>query len=129
MLGLLIGLLTILPVRVASFLMGRLFAGLGRNPWHKRAKDQMKLALPEFSKAERQIWLREMWDNLGRTAAEFIKTRQMLNKGYIKFEGLHHLADHNGGFVIGAHLGQLGSSIHAGTLHKCENWSHLPPVK
>ena len=41
----------------------------------------------------------------GQDAAEFIKTRQMLNKGYIKFEGLHHLADHNGGFVIGAHLG------------------------
>ena len=40
----------------------------------------MKLALPECSKAERQIWLREMWDNLGRTAGEFIKTRQMLNK-------------------------------------------------
>ena len=106
LLGLLIGLLTISPLRVASFVMGRLFARLGPvTPWHKRAEDQMKLALPEYSKAERQIWLSEMWENLGRTAAEFIKTRQMLNKGYIQFEGLHHLTDHDGGFVIGAHLG------------------------
>jgi len=106
LLGLLIGLLTILPVRISSFLMGRLFAMLGPiTPWHKRAKEQMKLALPEYSKTERRIWLCEMWDNLGRTAAEFIKTRQMLNKGYIQFEGLHHLAGHDGGFVIGAHLG------------------------
>ena len=106
LLAFLIGLLTILPVRIASFLMGRLFVGLGPiTPWHKRAKEQMKLALPEYSKVEQQAWLREMWDNLGRTAAEFIKTRQMLKKGYIQFEGLHHLAEHNGGFVIGAHLG------------------------
>ena len=46
-----------------------------------------------------------MWDNLGRTTAEFIKTRQMLDKGYIQFEGLQHLDGHEGGFVIGAHLG------------------------
>ena len=61
LLGLLIGLLTILPLRVASFVMGRLFAGIGpMTPWRKRAEDQMKLAMPEYSKAERQIWLREM---------------------------------------------------------------------
>ena len=57
LLSFLIGLLTISPLRVASFVMGRLFAGLGPiTPWHKRAEDQMKLALPEYSKAERQIW-------------------------------------------------------------------------
>lgn len=105
-LGFLIGLLAILPVHVASFLMGRLFVLLGPiTPWHKRAEDQIELALPEHSQAERQIWLCEMWDNLGRTAAEFIKTRQMLDKGYIQFEGLHNLEGQSGGFVIGAHLG------------------------
>ena len=129
MLGLLIGLLTLTPLRVASFVMGRLFAGLGPiTPWHKRAEDQMKLALPEYPKAERQIWLREMWDNLGRTSAEFIKTRQMLNKGYIQFEGLHHLTDMMV-FCDWCSFGQLGSSIYARTLHKCENWFNLPPIE
>lgn len=102
----LFGLLAALPVGLASFCLGRLFVWLGpMTPWHKRAAEQMALALPHSKQTEKQVWLRQMWDNLGRTSAEFMKTRQMLDKGYIQFEGLHHLDGHEGGFVIGAHLG------------------------
>ena len=103
---LIFGLLAILPVRLASFSMGRLFGLIGPlTPWHKRAEDQMMLALPDSLPEQRQLWLADMWDNLGRTAGEFMKTRHMLDKGYIRFEGLHHLDGHEGGFVISAHLG------------------------
>ena len=104
--ALLFGLLAVLPVGLASYCLGRLFIWLGPlTPWHKRAAEQMNLALPNHQQTDKQLWLTEMWDNLGRTTAEFIKTRQMLDKGYIQFEGLHHLDGHEGGFVIGAHLG------------------------
>lgn len=104
--ALLIGLLALLPVSLASVCMGKLFVWLGPlTPWHSRAAEQMDLALPDSSQTDKQVWLRQMWDNLGRTAGEFIKTRHMLDKGYIQFEGLQHLDGHEGGFVIGAHLG------------------------
>ena len=104
--ALLFGLLAILPVGLASFCLGRLFAWLGpMTPWHKRAADQMALALPDAGHSDKHIWLTQMWDNLGRTTAEFFKTSQMLKKGYIQFDGLQHLEGHDGGFVIGAHLG------------------------
>ena len=104
--ALLFGLLAIVPVPLASFVMGRLFSLIGPfTPWHKRAEDQMKLALPDSLPEQRRLWLSQMWDNLGRTAGEFMQTRQMLDKGYIRFDGLHHLDGHEGGFVIAAHLG------------------------
>ena len=104
--ALIFGLLAVLPVGLTSFCMGKLFVWLGPlTSWHKRAAEQMELALPNHPSADKKVWLAEMWDNLGRTTAEFIKTRQMLDKGYIQFEGLQHLDGHEGGFVIGAHLG------------------------
>ena len=104
--ALLFGLLAVLPVGLASYCLGRLFVWLGPlTSWHKRAAAQINLAFPDHRQSDKQILLTEMWDNLGRTTAEFVKTRQMLDKGYIQFEGLQNLEGHQGGFVIGAHLG------------------------
>ncbi len=44
---------------------------------HQRALDNLALALPETSVAERQRIALAMWDNLGRTFAEFFHLRQI----------------------------------------------------
>jgi KDO2-lipid IV(A) lauroyltransferase len=65
-------LLSALPVEVASNLSGaawRLVAPhLGR---HQRALDHLALAYPDRTVAERDGIARQMWENLGRTFAEF----------------------------------------------------------
>ena len=63
----------------ASAFMGRcwrLFAPL--NSRHRRADAHLALALPHLSAAERRVILGDMWENLGRTAAETILLPRLL---------------------------------------------------
>ena len=68
-----------LPLEWASatsgFLWRRIAPLLGRQ---KRALDNLALALPETTEAERRRIALEMWDNLGRTFAEFFHVQQIL---------------------------------------------------
>ena len=66
------GLFRILPVDAASALGG--FIGrqiLARTSVTRRARDNLIAAYPKMSAAERNAVIKEMWDNLGRTAAEY----------------------------------------------------------
>jgi KDO2-lipid IV(A) lauroyltransferase len=49
--------------------VARTFGPLTRN--HRHAMENLRLALPEKTEAERQAIAREAWDNLGRTAGEY----------------------------------------------------------
>ena len=60
---------------VSGFLWRRIAPRLGRQ---KRALDNLALALPEASEAERRRIALAMWDNLGRTFAEFFHVQQIL---------------------------------------------------
>lgn len=106
LLCLLLFFIWILPVTIASSLIGQALAWIGPlTPWHRRARQQLELAFPDITdKKARQI-LTKMWNNLGRTIGEYLKIDQMLTKGLIRFEGTQHLEKNVGGFVIGAHLG------------------------
>lgn len=66
------GFFKILPADAASAIGG--FTGRHLGPHlgaSKKARDNLALAFPEKSDAERQQILRAMWDNLGRTLAEY----------------------------------------------------------
>ncbi len=65
-------LFRLLPLDAASWLGGWLARYIG--PFmkaHKTAVQNLAMVFPEKSDAERKAIVRDMWDNLGRTAAEF----------------------------------------------------------
>lgn len=67
------GLLRPLGLDRASALMGACWRRLAPfNARHARADAHLAAALPELSEAERSVVLADMWENLGRTAAETI---------------------------------------------------------
>lgn len=66
------GLFRILGVDAASALGGFIGRNIfARTRVSQRARDNLALAFPEKSLAEREAILRTMWDNLGRTVAEY----------------------------------------------------------
>lgn len=72
------GLFAALPLAAASALGGFLARSLG--PLfrvHRRAEASLRRALPNLSDAEIAAALRAMWDNLGRTVAEFPHLRSI----------------------------------------------------
>ncbi len=63
----------LIPIKIATAIV----AGFGRNmgpllPRHATGMKNLKLAFPEKTNAERRHILAMMWDNLGRTAIEYI---------------------------------------------------------
>ncbi len=76
-----------LPLEVASRWSGagwRLVAPHLRR--HQRALDNLARALPETTAAERERIALAMWDNLGRTFAEFFHIDRIVADGRIAFE-------------------------------------------
>jgi KDO2-lipid IV(A) lauroyltransferase len=60
-----------LPLEFASSLMGKAWRLVGpRTHRHRRALDNLALAMPELSEEERRRIARDQWENLGRTACE-----------------------------------------------------------
>ena len=67
-----------LPIDAASALGGALARRIG--PWlgiSKRARHNLKAAMPELSAADAERIVRGMWDNLGRVAAEYPHLREI----------------------------------------------------
>ncbi len=70
--------LRMLGPRVASAVGGRVTRLLGPlTPWHGRVKANLRLAFPEQDDAWRRERGREAWDNLGRTACEYVHLPQI----------------------------------------------------
>lgn len=67
------GAFRLVGVDAASALAGRFLRAAGPliGPIHQRGVANLRLAFPEMSAAEVQAVLRDAWENLGRTAAEF----------------------------------------------------------
>ncbi len=78
-----------LPLEVASAASGRLWRfAAPRLKRHRRAIDNLALAYPETSAAERERVAAAMWDNLGRTFAEFFHLQRLVGEDRITFEPL-----------------------------------------
>lgn len=72
LLHLLTGFFSILPLDVASGLGGWFGRTVGPlTPLHRRAHDQLRTIFPSMGPPEVRQTLRTMWDNLGRTFAEY----------------------------------------------------------
>lgn len=73
----------LLPLGIdgASALMGRLWRWFAPfNARHARADRHLALAFPEKTAAERRLILGDMWENLGRTAAETVLLPRLLRE-------------------------------------------------
>ena len=116
------GIARVLPLPVASAVMGMLFALVGpMTPWHGRARRNLNLAMPELDAAEQRRVLAGMWRNFGRVIGEFPHVHRMVGLGRIAFEGQSNLEGlENGAFLIGAHIGnwELGPYAAIGVGHK-----------
>lgn len=104
-----IGLFALLPADWASGLGGWLGRAFG--PWLKVsnvARRNLRRTFPDKSKAEIEAILVEVWDNLGRTAAEFPHI-DWLMKNRVELvgrENLHLLRDDGQpGLFVAGHLG------------------------
>lgn len=70
--GLAFGLVRLLPLDLASALGGRCARALGpRLPVSRTGRRNLRLAYPAKGEAEIEAILKGVWDNLGRTAAEY----------------------------------------------------------
>jgi KDO2-lipid IV(A) lauroyltransferase len=91
----LIGLFRILGIRIGSALGG--FMGreiFYRTPLSRRARINLRATFPDMSKDETELIIREMWDNLGRTIAEYAHLDRLSIKGAqprIEIAGLEHV--------------------------------------
>ena len=103
----LVGLMRLLPVEVTSYSLGKLVSFIGPfTTHHKRAKRHLRYALPDLSAQTHDEILAEMWHHFGRLAGEYPHIHKMNSDKYLTFHGLENLMSaKEGGFIIGAHLG------------------------
>lgn len=90
------GLFRILPIDLTSWLGGRIATLFGplTGP-HRIATRNLVRALPELTERERRTILRDVWDNLGRVAAEYGVLSRLWRHGRdtrVEIEGQEHLA-------------------------------------
>ncbi|WP_102867697.1 lysophospholipid acyltransferase family protein [Pseudovibrio exalbescens] len=72
-------LLAILPLDVASAAMGKAWRWIAPlTERHPRAISHLQAAFPEMSAAEADFTIRNMWENLGRIAAETLQLPRLL---------------------------------------------------
>lgn len=102
------GILRLLPFRFVSWLGGALLRLIGPlTSKHAIARTNMRIAFPDTSDAEMTQYLRDQWDNTGRTFAEFALTdriRAFENDDKITVEGLDHFLDNAPGILISGHF-------------------------
>ena len=102
----LIGILRLLPRRLASFLMGWLLRKLGPlTRWHQRSHAHLLFALPHLSQTQARQILTDMWDNLGRNIGEYFHLKSLLKSPDLTISGLEHIDKKKGGFLITGHFG------------------------
>ena len=100
-------ILRIVPIDIASSSTGWLGSKIGPfTSWHKRARANLSLAIPELSENEHNQILSAMWWNLGRNIGEFSHTLSLMNSSKrVQIEGLEKIAGcEEGSIIIGAHL-------------------------
>lgn len=103
-------LLALVGVDRSSALMGRAWRLLAPlNKRHARADAHLAAALPELDVAARRRILSDMWENLGRTAAETILLPELLAEPD-RIDGSHLPAD----TIEGARKGAIFVSLHTG---------------
>ena len=97
----------LLPTSFASATMGALLGIFAPfTPWHRRAFRNLSHAMPTLDDVEKRQILNEMWWNLGRVIGEYPHINDIVKKGWVEFVGLDNIQAHdNGGFLIGAHIG------------------------
>ena len=109
---------TALPLEWASAVSGYLWRHIApRLGRQKRALENLALALPETTEAERRRIALEMWDNLGRTFAEFFHIQQILAEQRVVLEPLEKFEAiaRGGPFVVCTlHLGNWELASQAG---------------
>jgi KDO2-lipid IV(A) lauroyltransferase len=93
--SLLFGAFRLLPLDRASALGGALARAIGPHlRISRRARGNLRLALPELGEPEIAAVIRGMWDNLGRVAAEYPHLRRIdvfAGDGRVEVRGLEHL--------------------------------------
>ena len=110
------GALTALGVERASAFSGALWRWIA--PWlprHARAEANLARSIPTLSAAQRQKILSAMWDNLGRTFAEFFHLRRLLESDRLQLENPETFA------ALAARPGLVACAPHMG------NWETLGP--
>ncbi|MEQ1754970.1 MAG: lysophospholipid acyltransferase family protein [Micropepsaceae bacterium] len=114
------GLFRALGLQRASDLGGWLARTLGPNiPVTRRARRNLERAIPEIDAAQRERVILEMWDNLGRTFAEYAFLDQFSSNGpdsRVEVRGFENakaaIARGKGGLFVSGH---------------CGNWELMPP--
>ena len=78
---LLVGLVRALPIDTAASVSGRVWRIVApRLRRHQRALDNLAIAFPEKSIAEREAIARAMWENLGRVMAETMQIDRLIRE-------------------------------------------------
>ncbi|WP_448207622.1 LpxL/LpxP family acyltransferase [Azospirillum sp. sgz302134] len=98
-----------LPLDAASDLGGRIGRTVGPLlPSTKTARRNLERAFPEKSRAEIDVILLGMWDNLGRVIAEYPHLRDIVRNGRIEVVGTEHIEhlreDGKAGILVSGHL-------------------------
>ena len=102
-----------LPLALASGLGGALARSIGpRLGVSRRARNNLRAALPHLSPAQIERVVRGMWDNLGRVAAEYPRLKRLsvfAPGGRVETAGIEHLdaaiAAGRSAILFGGHLG------------------------
>ena len=77
-----------MPIERASTISGACWRAVApRLRRHQRALDNLAAAFPEKSPTERDEIARAMWENLGRTFAEFFHLDELINSDRLAIEG------------------------------------------
>jgi KDO2-lipid IV(A) lauroyltransferase len=109
---------TALPLDWASAVSGFLWRLIApRLARQKRALDNLALALPEATEADRRRIVLTMWENLGRTFAEFFHVQQILAEQRVAlepFEKFEAIATGGPFVVCTLHLGNWELAAQAG---------------
>jgi KDO2-lipid IV(A) lauroyltransferase len=114
-----------LPMPIASAIGGALAKQIGPMlKAHQIAKKNIALALPELSQEQQTKTLLEMWENLGRTVAEFPHMRHMNKRNfqrYVNVVGSEHfttLSEQKKNYIFyGGHFGNWETMPKATTVH------------
>jgi KDO2-lipid IV(A) lauroyltransferase len=102
------GLRFIVPVHWSSAIIGGLVRVIGPwTSWHRRARKNLRLVMPELTPAQERQILNKMWWNIGRNAGEFAYLENLAWQSSQHLTGDEILDDisDTGGFIISGHLG------------------------
>jgi KDO2-lipid IV(A) lauroyltransferase len=104
------GFFALLPLDAASAVGGWLGRTIvSRMGVSRRAYRHLQLAMPHLTRAEQEVIVRQMWDNMGRNIAETPHAKELIRKGRLKAVGFEHaieaLKQGKGILVASGHFG------------------------